>query len=181
MSHEEGRCGELLIWMFTFRLQPEACRISYILYLSLSFVSSCHRHRYFLSPVDVDVSSLADTVATVLRLCIHGGIPVAVVEYDCVGPSQIHPDAAAASWQNEAEDSAICVEALHEGLRKKEGWFTEDKWRIRQRTASFPKLFLFYDIVLKNLFLSFLYLQANMVNIISDIIVFYSQHLNVLL
>lgn len=64
----------------------------------------------------MDVSSLADTVATVLRLCVHGGVPVAVIEYDCVGPGQVHPDASAASRQNEAEDSAICVEALHEGL-----------------------------------------------------------------
>lgn len=72
-----------------------------------------------LLPVDVDVPGLADSVAAVLCLGIHGGVPVAVIEYYCVSPSQVHPYTSAASWQNEAENTPICIEALHEGLNEK--------------------------------------------------------------
>lgn len=64
----------------------------------------------------MDVAGLADSVASVLSLSIHGGVPVTVVEHHSVGPGQIDPDAAAAGWQNEAEDASICIEALHECL-----------------------------------------------------------------
>lgn len=48
-------------------------------------------------PVDVDISGLADSVAAVLRLGVHSGVPVTVVEHHCVSPSQVHPDTSAAS------------------------------------------------------------------------------------
>lgn len=77
------------------------------------------------SPVNVDVSGLTDPVATVLCLGIHGGIPVAVVKNDRVGSSQVHPHTSAPSRQDEAENAAICVEALHECLKKRRG---DDFW-----------------------------------------------------
>lgn len=67
----------------------------------------------------MDVSGLTDSVAAVLCLGIHGGIPVAVIENDGVGPSQVHAHTSTASRQDEAENATICVEALHESLRKK--------------------------------------------------------------
>lgn len=73
------------------------------------------------SPVDVDVSGLADSVAAVLGLGVHGGVPVAVVEHHRVGPRQVHPYASAASRQDEAEDPPVCVEALHQGLKEGTG------------------------------------------------------------
>lgn len=63
-------------------------------------VNSVHLYTLFfmvLLPVDVDVPGLADSVAAVLCLGIHGGVPVAVVEYYCVSPSQVHPYTSAAS------------------------------------------------------------------------------------
>lgn len=68
----------------------------------------------------MDVSGLADSVAAVLRLGVHGGVPVAVVEHHCVGSRQVHAYTSAASWQNEAENTSICIEALHEGLKEKQ-------------------------------------------------------------
>lgn len=70
-------------------------------------------------PVDVDVSGLSDTMATVLSLGVHGGVPVTVVENHSVSPGQVHTYTSAASRQNEAEDATVCVEALHEGLKEK--------------------------------------------------------------
>ncbi len=67
----------------------------------------------------MDVSGLADSVAAVLCLSIHGGIPVTVVEYDCVGPGQVHAYTSTTSGQNEAENTTIRVEALHESLKEK--------------------------------------------------------------
>ncbi len=66
--------------------------------LAVTLMSNkCIVHVNALLPVDVDVSGLADSVATVLCLGIHGGVPVAVVEYYCVGPSQVHAYTSAAS------------------------------------------------------------------------------------
>lgn len=102
---------------------------------------------YMGSPVDVDVSGLADSVATVLCLGIHGGVPVAVVEYYCVGPSQVHAYTSAASWQNEAENTPICIEALHEGLKEKKihkEQTLETADRLLPKLISFPPIFCKY-------------------------------------
>ena len=64
------------------------------------------------------VSGLADAVAAVLGLGVHGGVPVAVVEHHGVGARQVDSHAAAARGQDEAEDAAVVVEALHQGLRE---------------------------------------------------------------
>lgn len=68
----------------------------------------------------MDVPGLTDPVAAVLCLGVHGGIPVTVVEDHRVGASQVDAHATAASRQDEAENSAICVEALHESLEEVE-------------------------------------------------------------
>ena len=83
----------------------------------------------------MDVPGLADAVAAVLCLGVHGGVPVAVVEDDGVGPGQIHPHTSAAGRQNKAEDAPICVEALHEGLWRQE---TEDEHQKHDSRAPHP-------------------------------------------
>lgn len=64
----------------------------------------------------MDVSGLSDPMAAVLGLSVHGGVPVAVVENHSVGARQVHAHAAATGREDEAEDAAVGVEALHEGL-----------------------------------------------------------------
>lgn len=65
----------------------------------------------------MDVTGLADAVAPVLGLGVHGGVPVAVVEDDGVGTRQVDADAAAAGREDEAEDALVGVETLHQGLQ----------------------------------------------------------------
>lgn len=54
-----------------------------------------------LDRVDADESvyvhglGLPDTVAAILRLLVHGWVPVRIVEYDAVGSGEIDADAAA--------------------------------------------------------------------------------------
>lgn len=43
-------------------------------------------------PVYVNVPGLSDPVTPILRLCVHRRIPVAVVEYNGVGASEIDAD-----------------------------------------------------------------------------------------
>lgn len=66
--------------------------------LNRTYLTNISRDFFPSLPVDVDISGLANSVAPVLCLGVHGGIPVAVVEHDCVGSSQVHPDTSAASW-----------------------------------------------------------------------------------
>ena len=55
-------------------------------------------------------------MAAVLRLCVHGRVPVRVIEDDGIGSSQVDSETAAARREDEAEDSVVAVEALHEGV-----------------------------------------------------------------
>ena len=55
-------------------------------------------------------------VAPVLRLRVHGRVPVRVVEDDGVGPGQVDADAAGPRGQDEAEVARGGVEALHQNL-----------------------------------------------------------------
>ena len=64
----------------------------------------------------MNISGLSDAVATVLRLRIHRGVPVAVVEDDRVRARQVDAHPAGARAENEAEVLGAVVEALHEGL-----------------------------------------------------------------
>ena len=64
-------------------------------------------------PVDVDISSLANSVAAVLSLSIHRGVPVTVIEHHSVRPRQVDTHATAARRQDEAEDASVRIKALH--------------------------------------------------------------------
>ena len=67
-------------------------------------------------PVDVHVARLANAVRAVLRLRVHGGVPVAVVEDHRVGALQVDAQPAGARRQDEAEDARVAVEAVHHAL-----------------------------------------------------------------
>lgn len=66
----------------------------------------------------MDITGLANAVAPVLGLSVHGGVPVAVVEDDGVGTRQVDTDAAAAGREDEAEDALVGVEPFHQGLQE---------------------------------------------------------------
>ena len=67
-------------------------------------------------PINVNVAGLPNSMASVLSLCIHGGIPVAVVEYDSVRSCQVNAHTAASRREDETEYTRIIVEAIHELL-----------------------------------------------------------------
>ena len=67
-------------------------------------------------PVDVHISGLANAMAPVLRLRVHGRVPVTVVEDDSVCSCQVHAKAATSGWQDEAEDPGVGIEAFHQDL-----------------------------------------------------------------
>ena len=58
-------------------------------------------------------------MASVLRLGIHGGIPVRVVEDDGVGAGKVHSHTAGTSRQNEAENTTVIVESGEKRRQKK--------------------------------------------------------------
>lgn len=62
------------------------------------------------------VSRLPDAVTPVLSLRVHGWVPVRVVEDDGIGSSQVHAQTTAARREDEAEDTIVAVEALHQRL-----------------------------------------------------------------
>ncbi len=64
----------------------------------------------------MNVARLADPMAAILRLRVHRGIPVAVVEDDRVRARQVDAHAAGARAEDEAEVLGVVVEALHEQL-----------------------------------------------------------------
>jgi len=64
----------------------------------------------------VNVPRLANPVTAILRLRIHGGVPVAVVEDDGVRPRQVDAHATRPRAQDEAEVLAVVVEAIHQQL-----------------------------------------------------------------
>lgn len=65
------------------------------------------------------ISRLSYSVTSVLRLGIHRGVPVAIVEYYRVRACQIDADAARSRWQDKAEYPFVAVEPLHQNLRVK--------------------------------------------------------------
>jgi hypothetical protein len=72
-------------------------------------------------PVDIDISGLSDSMASVLSLRVHGRIPVRVVEDDRVGAREIHADTTRPRTQNHAEDALVGVEPLHDCLSLLDG------------------------------------------------------------
>ncbi len=75
----------------------------------------------------MDVSCLTNPVTTVLCLCIHGWIPVRVVEDDSISPGQIHPQTTRARGENETEYTIITIEALQQHLQ---GWVEYSQLRV---------------------------------------------------
>ena len=67
-------------------------------------------------PIDCDVAGLANTMAPVLGLLVHGGVPISVVENNIAGPSQIETDTAWPGAGNKAQDPGVVVESLDDGL-----------------------------------------------------------------
>lgn len=62
------------------------------------------------------VARLANAMAAVLGLCVHGRIPIAVIEDDRVRTGQIYTKPPTSSGENKAEDTWVGVEAIHELL-----------------------------------------------------------------
>ena len=51
-------------------------------------------------------------MTSVLRLRVHGWIPIRIVEDDGISAGQIHANSARTCWQNEAENTPIVVESV---------------------------------------------------------------------
>lgn len=56
-------------------------------------------------------------MTSVLRLCIHGVVPIGVVEDHRVRARQVHSDSTRSSRHDEAEDLRVGVETLHHRLK----------------------------------------------------------------
>ena len=61
----------------------------------------------------MNISCLTNPMTSVLSLCIHGWIPIRVVEYDRVSTCQVDTNTTAPSGQYENKDLVILVETLH--------------------------------------------------------------------
>lgn len=64
-------------------------------------------------PINMHISGLADTMASILRLRIHRRIPIAVVEYNGIGSGQVHTNTAGTCGKYKAEISLIGVKSFH--------------------------------------------------------------------
>ena len=73
--------------------------------------------------VDVHVACLPDAVRAVLRLRVHRGVPVRVVEDHRVGAHEVDAEPAAARGEDEDEHLTVVVELLHHllTLRQRRG------------------------------------------------------------
>ena len=56
--------------------------------------------------------SLTDSVRSILRLFVHGRVPISVVEDHTVRTSEVNTDATAASTRNEAEYLWVEIESI---------------------------------------------------------------------
>ena len=65
--------------------------------------------------VDVDFACLPDAVASILRLRVHGRIPVRVVEHNRVCSGEVDSDPPASRRENEAEHALVHVEPVSVG------------------------------------------------------------------
>ena len=70
----------------------------------------------------MNISCLANSMASILSLCVHGRIPIRVVKNDSVSPCQINTNSTTASGQDEDKDFVVLVESFHQdlNLEKKE-------------------------------------------------------------
>ena len=67
-------------------------------------------------PIDMNIPCLSDPMAAVLCLGVHGRVPVAVVEDNGVGASQVDSQATTSRGQDETEQTRVAVEAFHHHL-----------------------------------------------------------------
>ena len=64
----------------------------------------------------MNISRLANSMATVLSLSIHRGVPVRVVEDDGIGTGEIDAKSAGTRRQDKHKNTSVGVEALHHNL-----------------------------------------------------------------
>ena len=62
------------------------------------------------------IPSLPDAVTSILRLSVHGWVPVAVVENNSVGTREIDANTTRPRGQDETEDALVGVESIHQCL-----------------------------------------------------------------
>ena len=69
-------------------------------------------------PVNVDIPGLANPMAPVLSLSIHGRVPVGVVEDHRVRPCQVDSHASRSGAQDEGEVLGVIVEPWNKYVKK---------------------------------------------------------------
>ena len=62
------------------------------------------------------IACLSYSVAPVLRLFVHGGVPVSIVEDHHICPGQINPQSPAPGGRNKAEDPRVQIEHVYDPL-----------------------------------------------------------------
>ncbi len=85
---------------------------------SPSTYTNVHTRNTPTPPVNMDVPCLTNPMTAILRLCIHRGVPVRVVEDDCVCSGQVNPQTTTACRQDETEYPFVTVESLHQLLER---------------------------------------------------------------
>mmetsp|Transcript_20127 Transcript_20127/g.28066 ORF Transcript_20127/g.28066 Transcript_20127/m.28066 type:complete len:205 (+) Transcript_20127:2137-2751(+) len=66
--------------------------------------------------INIDFTSLSNTMTSVLCLQIHRWVPVRVIENYCISSSQIYSYSTRASRKNENEDLVVVIKAFHQPL-----------------------------------------------------------------
>ena len=67
-------------------------------------------------PVDVDISSLSNTMASVLSLSIHSWIPVRIIENNCISSCKIYSNTTRSCRQYKNKILRIVVKSFHKSL-----------------------------------------------------------------
>lgn len=62
------------------------------------------------------IPGLSNPMTPVLRLRIHGRIPIAIIEDNSIGPRKIDPHTTRPRRQNKTEDPFIIIKPLHQNL-----------------------------------------------------------------
>ena len=83
--------------------------------VQLSLLVYFHSHL----PVDMYISRLTNSVASILCLGIHGWIPVTVVKYHSIRSSKIYTNSTRACGEDKTKYSFVLVESVHQYLQKK--------------------------------------------------------------
>jgi hypothetical protein len=67
-------------------------------------------------PIDMHSPRLADSVASILGLLVHGRVPVGIVEDDAVSTCQVDANTAASGGRDEAKDLGVVVKPIDQLL-----------------------------------------------------------------